>query len=761
MTSCSGSDGEGFQERTATAARISTAAGKHRSTVLRTLEKHNAEFIIKKGPGGPEKHYIISALPENYRLALAAYDAVPAHDEPVGEAARIGDEAAETILRDRAIAAERAQIAKEHGMAAFSRLSARRRREAEARSTLLQICDTFVKSAGYSIRRFSQRSKVGDRAFVEAYNAGQIAIPDEVRTVIGETTSYSTIKRIADAYQRDGLAGLATNYHNPKRGCTALTDAQKDMVITLMCRNPGTSHHNIRKGLQGRFGMEVPSASVIGRFRERWIAENDELWMFYTNPDEWKNKRMFAFGSASEQVVRLNQLWEADSTPADLMLVDGRHSLIGMIDVYSRRLRLFVSKTSKAASVVALIRHCLIDWGVPETIKTDNGKDYVSNHVVRVMHGLGIEQRLCTPFQGWEKPHIERTFRTFLHGLVELMPNYIGHNVTERKAIEARRSFAERVMNKESEPVAVNMTAAHLQKFCNEWTNFVYSHDAHGGLDGRKPIDMVRRWREPIRRISDMRALDMLLMAAPTDGGHRIIGKNGVQVDKRFYQSPEFAGHVGRDVFVLLDPADLGTVYIYLEQEDGERTFLCPAIDPQWVGIDRAGFATAARKHQDKVMREERKKLTKLAKAEGEQEAYDGYMQLRKDQAGKIMEFPGLAREYTTPALGEAAKAVIAKAEMAEDERQLDRRLEAVEAEMAENVRRVLNKDEKIVLLRSDSDIYDQIRLQTKGRKRLLTRQEYDWLTEYYETNSGGLYRDLEGDLRDKIGVADSAQPGV
>ena len=44
--------------------------------------------------------------------------------------------------------------------------------------------------------------------------------------------------------------------------------------------------------------------------------------------------------------------------------------------------------------------------------------------------------------------------------ITELMPNYIGHNVPERKAIEARRSFAERVMNRESEPVEVNMTAA-------------------------------------------------------------------------------------------------------------------------------------------------------------------------------------------------------------------------------------------------------------------------------------------------------------
>ena len=739
--------------RTATVSEIATIVGMTKQAVGKSLRRQGTRYIWKKGPGGNGKHYFASSMPENYRLALAAHDAVPDSETPYGDGI-IGAEAAREILAARAVESERRQIAKEDGMAAFSRMPEQRQAEAQARFTLLQVCDGFVKAAGFSIKRHALRSKRGDLAFVEAYNAGRIAVADEIRQIIGETTSYSTLKRIADAYHANGLAGLALNYHNPKRNCTALTDAQQDMVITMMCRNPHTSSHNILKGLQGKFGMDVPSASVIGRFRARWTAENNELWMFYTNPDEWKNKRMFAFGSASDHVERLNQLWEADSTPADLMLVDGRHSLIGMIDVYSRRLRLFVSKTSKATAVVALIRQCLIDWGVPEAIKTDNGKDYVSDHVVRVMHGLRIEQRLCTPFQGWEKPHIERTFRTFLHGLVELMPNFIGHNVAERKSIEARRSFADRVMNKDSEPVAVNMTAVELQKFCNEWTNFIYQHDAHGGLAGKKPIDMVRNWREPIRRINDYRALDMLLMAAPSDGGIRTIGKKGVQVDNRYYQSPEFAGYVGEKVFVLLDPADLGTVYIYLVNEYDERTFLCPAIDPKWVGIDPAGFANAARKHQDKVIREERKKLTKLCKAEGEQEAYEGYMQLRKEQVGKIMEFPGLVKEYSTPALGEAAKAVIAKVEMAEDERQFDQKLKAIEEEMAVNAKLVMNKEEKIVLLRSDADTYDQIRVQTKGRKRLLTQQEHDWLTEYYETNAGSMYRDLEGDLRDKIGVA-------
>jgi putative transposase len=745
--------------RTAPSSEIASIVGITRQAVERTLKRHGTRYMWRKGPGGNEKHYFATGMPEAYRIALAAKDAIPDVDLPESEDARIGSAAAREILTARATEKERAQIAREDGAAFFERMPETRKREARARFSLLQTCDVFVKAAGYTIKRYARRSKVGDKAFVEAYNKGMIAVSDDVKAIIGETTSYSTLKRISDAYYKYGVAGLAFNYHNPMRGSTALDERQQDEVLKIMCRNPQTSTKNILRALQGRFGMDVPSTNVINRFRSRWISENAELWMFYTNPDEWKNKRMFAFGSASDHVERLNQLWEADSTPADVMLIDGRHSLIGMIDVYSRRLRLLVSKTSKAASVVALIRHCLIDWGVPEIIKTDNGKDYQSKHVEMVMHGLQVHQHFCTPFQGQEKPHIERSFQTFLHGLVELMPNYIGHNVTERKAIEARRSFAERVMNKNSDPVEINMTSKELQRFCNEWTTFVYHHDAHRGLDGKKPIDMVRSWKEPIRRINDMRALDMLLIPAPTDGGMRVITKKGVQVDKRYYQSPEFAGHVGRNVLVLLDPADLGTAFIYLVNDHDERSFLCPAIDPEWVGIDPAGFATAARKHQDKIMREERKKLAKLSKDEGKREAYQDYMDLRKSQVDNVIEFPAVSREYTTPALDEAAKAVLAKAELKAEDRQFEALLQEIEVEVAENKAKVMNKEEKVVLLRSDSDTYLQILYAVRGGQRKLTRREYDWLTEFYtETVTGATYLKMEGDLRNKVDVVDEEQ---
>lgn len=734
-----------------------------RQAVVANLEKIGCVFVWKRGLTGQEKHYPIAALPAKYRVAVVAKAATAKLIAADTIAEQIGSEAAQAILKERATEKELELIAKEQGLEAFERLPEARRNEAKARHGLLQLCEGFVQAAGFELPRHAGRSKKADHAFIEAYNEGRINVPEEVLAVVGAQTSYSTLRRFAENYEKYGLPGLASGYHNPKKGCTSLTEEMQKVVLSTICKNPQTSNTNIRRVLQGRFGHAVPTIGAINRFRTNWIEQHRELWQFYTNPDQWKSDCMLAFGSASEQVERLNQLWEADSTPADVMLVDGRHSIIGMIDVYSRRPKFLVSKTSKATAIVGLLRHCLIDWGVPEALKIDNGQDYKSAHVTRVLDGLEINRIYCTPFQGQEKPHIERLFRTFLHGMVELMPNYIGHNVPERKAIEARRSFAERVMNKEGGTVEVNMTAEQLQKFCNEWVTFIYMHDAHSGLKGKKPIDMVRNWQHPIRRIHELRALDMLLMPAPSDGGRRTIGKKGVQVDGRFYQSQEFAGKIGESVFVLLDPADMGTAFIYLYGDRGERTFLTVAIDPQWHGIDRAKFSTTARNHQSRIMREGAKQLKAAAKEEANREAYTDFVNFRKAEVANLVEFQKKGEEHSTPMLEEAAKAVVAADLTKERQDDMEQKLREVEIILDAPTPVKPTKKEKVVnLITCKTDRYFEISLAVRKERRRLTRWEYDFLTDFYTNDaSSKQFLMLHGDLRQKHGVEDAVQAEV
>lgn len=735
---------------------ISTATGIHRTSVQRKLDRSAAPFIWGSGDRGRVKRYLVMDLPKDLRLDLAKDKAKHVSTiKQQNKATQTGSKAAELQLQSVAEEKERRQIIKEEGLAAFDLLPEDQKHIASARRDFLSTCAGFAHTAGYKNRKGSSHSKKGYLDFIENYNNGHLQLDSVIHQVVGETISYSTLNRWRKSYDKHGLIGLVNSYHNPNKGKSSLSKEQKEYIVGLITDNPMIKVTNIEKGLQGHFGFTVPSYAVINRYYEKWIRDHRMQYEHLANPDKWKNHSMVAYGSASEAITRLNQMWEADSTPADLMLKDGRYNLINTIDIHTRRVKFHVCKTSKASAIAALIRRCIIDWGVPEIIKTDNGQDYKSRYLQQVLAGLDVEQIFCKPFSGEEKPHSERVFKTFLHSIVEMMPEYIGHNVTERQAIEARRSFADRIMKKGGDPVEANISSDDLQKICDQWTEYIYHQDVHGSLDGKTPIQMVRAWQEPIRHISNMRALDMLLMQAPKDGGNRKIGKKGVKVDGKYYHSVEMTEHKGQ-VKVLMDPTDMGTIYLYQKDDLGELRFLCIGINPDWYGIDKAEFASMSKRHQMKFIKASKRELTKKAKKLGTKNAYKEYMALRKSQVDNIVELPKKTVDYTTTGLEEAERA--AQAVIAEQSTQegMDNQADDLNIQIDPEQTVQPKKGKVMQLIQSDTEIYQGIRERVANTDRKLNRTEYDFLTTYYATTSGKSFMLLEGDFRIIAGLQES-----
>ncbi|CAN0323678.1 unnamed protein product, partial [Chrysoparadoxa australica] len=152
----------------------------------------------------------------------------------------------------------------------------------------------------------------------------------------------------------------------------------------------------------------TPSPSSCRDWLRKWKDENKTTFLSLMDASGWQNKHMAAFGSRSAGVERINQLWEFDSTPADVMLTDGRYSIIGVIDVFTRRVKVVLKPTSNAEGIALLIRNTILDWGIPEVARTDNGADYCSAHIFAIWDALGIHNQITNPYSGWEKPFIER-----------------------------------------------------------------------------------------------------------------------------------------------------------------------------------------------------------------------------------------------------------------------------------------------------------------------------------------------------------------
>lgn len=536
-------------------------------------KKENWPFRARKGKGGG-KEYNIDDLPSEVKTEILR----------------------KQQFKDNTIQ----QIKQEEALSALVKLNDMQLQKAEIREKIIQEYHSYRKQSGLSATK-------ARLSFCELYNNKTVLTDSSFRSFIN-SLSKNTLFDWEKNYEAMGLSGLADNYGNRKGASKVESRPEiKEFILGLIYHRPDINCKLIMRSLRVKFDRAtLPSYRTIQNWVSKWKHENQSTLLAIKNPDAWRNKFQAAAGSQSEKIVRLNQRWEFDSTPTDIMLDDGsRHNIVGVIDVYSRRLKLLVSNSSNSKAVTSITRACLLEWGVPEEVKTDNGADYASKHMRRVFDSLEIKQIFCKPFTPEGKPHIERVFKTFSHDVLEMLPGYIGHNVSDRKNIEARKSFADHIMGKAKNRTAEYLSAEQLQEFCDNWIKNYYMQEPHRGLNGKTPQSMIDNYDGEVRRIGNERALDILL--SPTSGdGLRTVTKKGIAIDNAYYDSHDLAMYAGKQVKVLYSESEWGKIYVFTL----EGKFICEAFCCERAGISRAEVATA-KKHLQKRLISESKKIVK------------------------------------------------------------------------------------------------------------------------------------------------------
>ncbi|WP_119167080.1 Mu transposase C-terminal domain-containing protein [Algihabitans albus] len=578
------------------------------------------------GNGGTTHEYHVASLPEAARVALALRaQAAPGEAELLAEAAETGGG---------------------------------QRGKAEAQAWAVQRCARLCREAGLSAR-------AGRPAFVAAYGVGQLSAPDWVRAAL-PTISAKSLERWSAKAKAAGAAGLADRRGRHRKGAGRI-DRDPEMVRLiegLLSANPHASSKHVMRALRARYNGETPPYRTVQRWLQSWREAEIQLHAHVSDPDGHRSRLGSAMGAASAGISRVNQLWELDSTPTDVVLADGRrHAVLGVIDVYSRRMLFQVARTSTAAAVLALLRRAILEWGVPEIVKTDNGADYASRAVGAALAALQVDHDLCQPFRPDLKPFIERGLGTMSRDLVELLPGYVGHDVAEREAIRNRVSFARRLMDGRGTPREENtpaeapeLTPAEFQGFLDRWCSHLYAHDPHGGLNKKSPTQQAASCRAPRRRVENAEALAILLSELPSNDGWRIVQKKGISVEGRFYIAPELGAWIGRRVRLRMDDADAGRVWVF----DPDETFLCIAEAPELTGVDRAALAAATKAVQRQHLREGRARLRAAEKAAQVDDIAQEILALAEKEHGNIVALEGRGTGYRTEALNAAAEAAAA-----------------------------------------------------------------------------------------------------
>ena len=444
------------------------------------------------------------------------------------------------------------------------------------------------------------------------------SLPDRFESLrdVSEATFYRWLKRVREAKDK----GFAPSYalldtRGGDRGTKVISKDMEAFIQRLVLEKPHRKMKRVWEYVKDRYGEEeTPSLTTVERYIKKFKSENAFLVKVSEDPTKAISLYRPAFGRADSGVAYRNQLWELDATPADIMTSDGKRMIIsGAIDVYSRRVVVVLAESASFETLSFLFRKAIKKLGIPESVKTDNGKDYKSNNFEMMCMRLGIDRILTPPYAGYHKPHIERFFRTLSHELFEELEGYIGHSVADREKLQNQQTFEAKLeaqkrwreemkngndfakkfaLKKENKGtlLRVPMSSDELKKWIDKWV-VMYENRLHRGIN-QKPLERWKSSDVPVRRVSDERVLNVLVGLSEV----KKVTKKGIRVQGIYYISSELWEFVGESVIVLSDD-DLGKVYVY----DSEYNYICTAQSEEHEGQSRSEYIKATKRWTKKL----------------------------------------------------------------------------------------------------------------------------------------------------------------
>lgn len=569
--------------------------------------------------------------------------------------------------------------------------------------------------------------------FCALWDRGQVCAHERTRDAY-PALSAKTFESWYRRWRLHGVSALLKRRPRSDRGLTRLTreDELHDAFVGVMAAmHSPTARHVIRAMALHVPADRLPAIRTVQLWMKEYKATNKVALLKLKNPDGWRNKYMPAFGRRDEHIQAPNVEWQLDSTIADAQqrveiafnMHEGdtgeirRHALVAVIDVFTRRAQVLVSRTSSANAVKAVTRRAILAWGLPERVKTDNGKDYTAQDYEFSLQALKVGHTLCTPFSPDQKPFIERFLGTLLHDLFPMLQGFVGHDVAARKAIESGRSFAQRFGHGGCD---LHMTPEQLQGVIDGWLD-EYHGRSHSEL-GCSPNDMADRHTTHVVRV-DERALDLFMM--PVAGkGTRTVGKRGISLGTAWFSAPELArvDVMGREVYCRQDEADLGALHVFAL--DG--TYICRALDHTRLGINRAELAARTRALESATVKPMVDALRKARRRglvdQAVQSIYADRTASAAAASDNVTRLPTRVVNHSTPAVA----SVIASAAPQHDQARAAARAALAQAEAAE-----------IVAMDTPKQRYSAwVRLTARaGAGEQLAARDVDWMRSYQGSN--------------------------
>ncbi|ADZ72430.1 DDE-type integrase/transposase/recombinase [Polymorphum gilvum] len=535
--------------------------------------------------------------------------------------------------------------------------------ERDARLAIVAAYEDYAKG-----QRLGQASLT--QTFVARYNAGKLSVDDWIGAMVPHLSKRTLARWRAAKKQSPDLLGFDPSTARKGKAVleTANGGALRTFILALIAHQPHLSGAHVRTLCRDEFGDEIraikggietalpmPPVRTFQHFLRRLKSAEKVALTRLTNPDRYRSTMAPSGVGSLRFITEANTLWQIDASPVDAYCTDGRYSIYACTDIATRRICWYVSRTPRASAVALLIRKAILAWGVPAKIKTDNGSDFVARDTKRLFAALDIEMELSAAYTPQQKGHVERAIKTFQHDCATLLPGYVGHSVADRKAIEDRKSFADRLGADTADMFDVSLTGPQLQAYVDDWARYIYEARPHAGLSkGMTPADAAAASSAPIRTVA-ARALDVLLMPAAGKDGLRKVTKFGVRIDGFHYVIN--AAMPGDAVFVRMDPNDSGKAYAF-DADDGR--YIGEAVCPELAGLHPKTIIAAKKEAQAQALLEATREVkARIRDITSGRPLIERAIDVAKRDAlaredGKVVALPKRQEEHSTPEIAAA-----------------------------------------------------------------------------------------------------------
>ncbi|MBR8466359.1 DDE-type integrase/transposase/recombinase [Campylobacter sp. faydin G-140] len=380
-------------------------------------------------------------------------------------------------------------------------------------------------------------------------------------------------------YKNGGLDALVDERTNNK---TLMLEALglKDYAIKLIHAQQGrinvTNIYNLLNYeaiKSGQFNLEafngkkdeIVSYEVVYRFVKNYLNKNKLLKnIILYGEDGAISRGLPSLGISNWAVDSINQIVEIDASPLDLICNASdicdmigfnavnnifkdkdefetyvkewqkRYTIIALIDTYSGVATFHISDTENSVGIARAVAKYILRYGKPAVIKGDNGKAFKSEHISSVMSALEIEYRAVRAYSGWLKPYVERNFRALQHNFTANLAGFIGHNITQRQAIEFFYSKKERRLKKGyktnlRELKNLQQVQSLMDMYSEKFLNTRYLE--------RLEMSVCEAYNQKAHEAVAMDAIS--LSARLSKRELKSVNKKGVSVDNLYYQSPD------------------------------------------------------------------------------------------------------------------------------------------------------------------------------------------------------------------------------